>query len=159
MWAKHGMMQRVECMKIVSMNRTHLSAVANLEEECFAHPWSENSLEDYLNNPSAHFFVALTETCEVAGYIGTYIVCDEAYITNVAVTEKSRRGGIGRELVSHAADNAERNGASFISLEVRLSNTPAVSLYKSLGFESDGIRPNFYRDPDEDALIMTKRFK
>lgn len=146
-------------MKIVSMNRTHIPAVAKLEEECFAHPWSENSLEDYLNNPSAYFFVALTETCEVAGYIGTYIVCDEAYITNVAVTEKSRRCGVGRELVSYAADNAERNNASFISLEVRLSNIPAVSLYKSLGFNSDGIRPNFYRDPEEDALIMTKRFE
>ncbi len=153
------MMRRVECMKIVSMNRTHLDAVAKLEEECFAHPWSENSLEDYLNNPSAYFFVAVTEMCEVAGYIGTYIVCDEAYITNIAVTTGHRRCGIGRKLVSHAADNAERNNASFISLEVRLSNTPAVSLYKSLGFDLDGIRPKFYRDPEEDALIMTKRFK
>ncbi len=146
-------------MKIVSMNRTHLDAVTKLEEECFAHPWSENSLEDYLNNPSAYFFVALTEVGEVAGYIGTYIVCDEAYITNVAVTNEHRRCGIGRELVSYASDNAEKNNASFISLEVRLSNMPAVSLYKSLRFESDGIRPNFYRDPDEDALIMTKRFE
>ncbi len=153
------MMQRVDYMKIVSMNRTHLDAVAKLEEECFAHPWSENSLEDYLNNPSAYFFVALTDSGEVAGYIGTYIVCDEAYITNVAVTEKCRRCGIGRDLVSSAFENAAKNKASFISLEVRLSNMAAVSLYKSLGFETDGVRPNFYRDPDEDALIMTKRFK
>lgn len=156
------MMQRAEHMKhinIVPMNRTHLDAIAKLEEECFAHPWSKNSLEDYLNNPAAYFFTALTDSSEVAGYIGTYIVCDEAYITNVAVIAEHRGCKIGKELVLRAVDNAEKNNASFISLEVRPSNTPAVALYKSLEFKADGIRPDFYRDPDEDALIMTRRFK
>lgn len=156
------MMQRAEHMKhinIVQMNRTHLDAIAKLEEECFAHPWSKNSLEDYLNNPSAYFFTALTDSSKVVGYIGTYIVCDEAYITNVAVTAERRGCKIGKELVLRAVDNAAKNNASFISLEVRPSNTPAVALYKSLDFKTDGIRPNFYRDPDEDALIMTRRFK
>lgn len=153
------MLQRADNMNILSMNRTHLEAVSRLEDECFAHPWSKNSLEDYLNNPSAYFFVALTDSMDVVGYIGTYIVCDEAYITNVAVTTEYRGHNIGKELVLRAADNAKKNGASFISLEVRLSNTPAVSLYKSLDFITDGIRPDFYRDPKEDALIMTKRFE
>lgn len=153
------MLQRADNMNILSMNRTHLDAVSQLEDECFAHPWSKNSLEDYLNNPSAYFFVALTDSMDVVGYIGTYIVCDEAYITNVAVTTEYRGRKVGKELVLRAVDNAKKNGASFISLEVRPSNTPAVSLYKSLDFITDGIRPDFYRDPKEDALIMTKRFE
>ncbi len=147
----------MENVKIKSMNFFQIESVFELEKECFAHPWSKDSLEEYLNNPSAYFFTAV-EGDTVLGYIGTYIVADEAYVTNVAVTESARGRGIGRALVIEALENSKSNGASFLSLEVRLSNNPAVSLYRSCGFETDGIRPKFYRDPEEDALIMTKRF-
>ena len=136
-----------------------MDAVALLEKECFPHPWSRDSLEEYLNNPSAYFFVALDDNKKVLGYIGTYIICDEAYVTNIAVSSDNRRQGVGRALVERAAENAKQNRASFISLEVRFSNLPAISLYKSFEFQSEGVRPNFYRDPQEDALIMTKRFE
>lgn len=148
----------MEDVKIVSMNCFQIDAVFALESECFAHPWSKESLEEYLNNPNAYFYTAVSGD-NVLGYIGTYIVADESYVTNVAVTESARGRGIGKALVMRALENSKGNGASFLSLEVRLSNTPAISLYKSCGFESDGIRPKFYRDPEDDALIMTKRFE
>lgn len=152
-------------MKIVNLNINNIPGVAELEKECFVHPWSEQSIRDYFGNPDAHFFVATDDTengdgkSAVVGYIGSYIVCDEAYITNVAVKKASRQQGIGTALLEKCVDCAKGCGASFISLEVRISNTPAINLYKRAGFESAGVRPSFYRDPDEDALIMTKRFK
>lgn len=152
-------------MKIVNLSVNNIPAVAELEKECFVHPWSEQSIRDYFGNPDAHFFVATdkpensADVSEVVGYIGSYIICDEAYITNVAVKKASRQHGIGTALLEKCMDCAENSGATFISLEVRLSNTPAISLYKKAGFESAGVRPSFYRDPTEDALIMTKYFK
>ncbi len=152
-------------MKIVNLSINNIPAVAELEKECFVHPWSEESIRDYFGNPDAHFFVATensensADVSEVVGYIGSYIICDEAYITNVAVKKASRQLGIGTALLEKCMDCAENSGATFISLEVRLSNTPAISLYKKAGFESAGVRPSFYRDPTEDALIMTKYFK
>lgn len=163
-------------MKIVNLNINNIPGVAELEKECFVHPWSEQSIRDYFGNPDAHFFVATDDTENgageardvgtsavekpaVVGYIGSYIVCDEAYITNVAVKKSSRQQGIGTALLEKCVDCAKSCGASFISLEVRISNTPAINLYKRAGFESAGVRPSFYRDPDEDAIIMTKRFK
>lgn len=152
-------------MKIVNFSINNIPAVAELEKECFVHPWSEQSIRDYFGNPDAHFFVATEDSensadvSEVVGYIGSYIICDEAYITNVAVKKASRQLGIGTALLEKCMDCAENSGATFISLEVRLSNTPAISLYKKAGFESAGVRPSFYRDPTEDALIMTKYFK
>ena len=146
-------------MKIVSMSCIHLDEVAELEKECFVHPWSRDSLDEYLNNPSAYFFVAIDDNKKVLGYVGTYIICDEAYVTNVAVSKGARRQGIGHALIERAVENARQNRASFISLEVRFSNMPAIGLYKSFEFISEGVRPNFYRDPEEDALIMTKRFE
>lgn len=154
-----GMRQRADMdnVKIVSMNSFQIESVYELERECFAHPWSKDSLEEYLNNPSAYFYTAVLDD-KVVGYIGTYIVADESYVTNIAVTESARKRGIGKALVLKALENSKNNGASFLSLEVRLSNTPAITLYRNCGFESEGIRPKFYRDPEEDALIMTKRF-
>ena len=152
-------------MKIVNLSINNIPAVAELEKECFVHPWSEESIRDYFGNPDAHFFVATensensADVSEVVGYIGSYIICDEAYITNVAVKKASRQHGIGTALLEKCMDCAENSGATFISLEVRLSNAPAVSLYKKAGFESAGVRPSFYRDPTEDAIIMTKYFK
>lgn len=152
-------------MKIVNLSINNIPAVAELEKECFVHPWSEQSIRDYFGNPDAHFFVATensensADVSEVVGYIGSYIICDEAYITNVAVKKASRQLGIGTALLERCMDCAKNSGATFISLEVRLSNTPAISLYKKAGFESAGVRPSFYRDPTEDALIMTKYFK
>ena len=81
----------------------------------------------------------------------------EGEITNVAVAKKFRRRGIGRALMEYMLKEAELLGMESATLEVRISNTPAIRLYESLGFQGEGVRPNFYEKPKEDALIMWKR--
>ncbi len=142
---------------IEPMNKQSTAAVAQLEKECFSVPWSEKAISDELENPSAHFFTAY-RFGEYVGYIGMHLVLDECYITNIAVTEKQRKKGIGSSLLSFAEKYAEKNGASFISLEVRKSNEAAKALYNKHGFKLCGERKKFYTAPDEDGLIMTKFF-
>ncbi|MBR2867824.1 MAG: ribosomal protein S18-alanine N-acetyltransferase [Clostridia bacterium] len=143
-------------MNISAMKTEHIPFIAVLEKECFSSPWSENALSEELSNPDSHFLVA--ECGEVAGYIGVQEICGEAYITNVAVFEKFRKKGIGRMLLRAAAENAESRKCEFITLEVRVSNSAAISLYESEGFEKVGIRKNFYSSPVEDGAIYTKYF-
>ena len=83
---------------------------------------------------------------------------DEGYITNVAVSQKERRKGIGTALLNRVFSYSKDNNLSFVSLEVRESNREAISLYTALGFKEEGKRKNFYDKPKEDALILTKRF-
>ncbi len=142
---------------VINMEERHISALAQLERECFSQPWSEASLSDEMKNEGSHFLVA--EAGETLGYIGVQEICGEAYITNVAVFEKYRKYGIGRALIKAACDGAENRNCEFITLEVRESNLPAISLYISEGFEKVGIRKNFYSSPTENGVIYTKYFK
>ncbi len=142
---------------ITMMEERHLADLARLEEECFSQPWSYKSLEEELTNDTAHFFVAEVEG-KVAGYIGVFIVCESCFVSNVAVFPEYRRQGIARALIKMASLTAYSMGTDFISLEVRKSNTPAIALYESMGFEEMGLRKNYYRNPPEDALIMTRTF-
>lgn len=144
-------------MKIIGMSAYTLADVAALEEECFTHPWAPASLEESFSNPAYLFFVGKTEENKVVGYISYYQIRDEAFVNNVAVTAAARRQGVGRALVRRAVQSASDNGASFLSLEVRRSNAAAIALYESEGFDLEGVRKIFYRDPDEDAFIMTRR--
>jgi [ribosomal protein S18]-alanine N-acetyltransferase len=141
---------------IIPMDKSHISAVANIEKVCFASPWTEEGIAEELKNPLAHFLVAVGE--EVMGYIGVHEICGEGSITNVAVLPNFRCKGIGKALVSAAIKGAKERNCEFITLEVRKSNFPAISLYSSLGFEQVGLRKNFYSSPNEDAVLMTKTF-
>lgn len=141
---------------IIPMNKSHISAVANIEKVCFASPWTEEGIAEELENSLAHFLVAVGE--EVMGYIGVHEICGEGSITNVAVLPNFRCNGIGKALVSAAINGAKERNCEFITLEVRKSNFPAISLYSSLGFEQVGLRKNFYSSPTEDAVLMTKTF-
>jgi len=143
-------------LEITQMNENHISGVAMLEKECFGEcAWSENSLKESLQTDGANFFVALYEG-EVAGYVGMNTVLDEGYITNVAVGSQFRRKGIADKLITRLDECMKEKNLSFISLEVRVSNTPAISLYEKNGYKNVGKRKNFYRLPTEDAYIMTK---
>lgn len=81
----------------------------------------------------------------------------EGNITNVVVAEEARNKGIGTKMLRHLMEEGERNGLGAFTLEVRVSNAPAIHVYEKLGFLSEGIRPNFYEKPAEDAVIMWKR--
>ena len=140
--------------RVVPMAAEHIPALAALEKECFADPWSENGLAEELDNPCAHFLVAEHHE-EVWGYMGTHIVADEMSITNIAVKTEFRRHGVARALLQEAYMLACNKGLSRITLEVRVSNEAAIRLYESMGYVKDGIRPRFYAHPTEDAAIYS----
>lgn len=144
-------------MKITKMQSCDIDGVFALENECFSAPWSKQSLINELTNPLANFFVACKNDC-VIGYIGTHLILDECYITNIAVTKDFRKSGIGSGLLDYAISYAKANSASFITLEVRESNIIAIEFYKKFGFKPQGFRKNFYENPLENGLIFTKWF-
>lgn len=143
--------------EIVRMKEEHIQSVAQLERDCFSVPWSENALREEIDNSVSRFFVCLFDGV-VFGYGGMHIMSGECYIDNIAVNVSHRRQNIGSLLTEKLIETAKEEGAEFISLEVRKSNIPAISLYEKYGFVSVGVRKNFYDKPTEDAFIMTKMF-
>lgn len=145
----------MENLRIVPMNPGHPAHLARLEQLCFSEPWSEAGLAAELDNPSAFFRVAEDETGEILGYLGMHCAAGECYIDNVAVFPAARRRGVATALLQCLVDWAKANGCAFVTLEVRPSNAPALALYRRFGFAEAGRRRRFYRNPDEDGLILT----
>jgi len=141
-------------MRITSMTVDNVKEVEKLEAECFDTPWSLDSLVEELSNPMAIFRVAYLDDTLV-GYAGMHHIIDEGYLTNVAVSAAHRRRGVARALLEELIGYGEENDLRTISLEVRPSNEAAISLYRDLDFEDAGRRKDFYRNPTEDALILT----
>lgn len=139
---------------IREMTEDDIDSIAELEKECFSEPWSETSLRDELTNETARFYV-LRDGKNLLGYIGANNICNEVYITNVAVNSDCRGKGYGKILVNHLIKQSEAERAFFITLEVRKSNENAIKLYEKCGFKLIGERKNFYSKPTEDALIYT----
>lgn len=141
------------------MTAEDIPAVARLEQECFAEPWSENALAESLADANYVFFVAAFLDETVAGYVGAYLAADELSITNVAVTASYRRCGAANQLMKALDAFAKEKKLYGITLEVRVSNSAAIALYEKNGYEKSGIRKGFYSKPKEDALIMWKYFQ
>ena len=121
-------------------------------------PWSENVLQGELSNPLALWLVALDQGA-VVGYVGVQIVPDEADMMNLAVDEKYRRMRIGMTLVEQLVEKLQARDVRSLTLEVRVSNLPAISLYEGMGFSIVGKRPKYYQKPKEDALILRKEWQ
>ena len=141
---------------VMKADKTKASQIAELEKECFSLPWSKKTITEAMDNGTLFFVAQKGE--KTVGYIGISIILDEGYITNIAVTKKERKKGVGTALLERVFAEARDNNLSFISLEVRESNNKAISLYEKFGFKKEGKRKNFYDNPKEDALILTKRF-
>ena len=139
------------------MQNAHISAVAQLERENFSMPWSESVLEAELQNPLSLWIVALQGDA-VVGYVGAQIVPDEADMMNIAVHPDYRRRGVAEQLVTLLCDGLAAKNVHVLMLEVRASNEPAKALYGKLDFRQVGCRPNYYRNPKEDALILRKEW-
>ena len=133
-----------------------IKKASEIETENFPHPWE---YEDFLkqSKDKNYLFLVAKRGESVIGYISIAIVLDEASINTIAVKKESRRQGAAQLLINESAKKLSERCA-FLTLEVRKSNTAAISLYGKLGFEIVGERPRFYRDPDEDALLMTMYF-
>ena len=131
--------------------------LARLEAACFAHPRSEAALLEELRQPERYLLVTAKREGTLLGYAGLEHVLDEGYLTDVAVFPEHRRQGLARGLLrALAARGKETLGLSFLTLEVRPGNLAAVELYRAEGYQEVGRRKNFYSDPREDALLMTK---
>ena len=142
-------------IEIKTMTEAHVPQIAEIETLCFTDPWSEKSVASELNNRLSLWLVAL-DGDTVAGYVGSQSVLDEADMMNIAVHPDYRRQGIGRDLVLALAEALQKKGIRGLMLEVRQSNAPAIALYEQLGFQQVGMRPNYYRNPKENALILRK---
>ncbi len=143
---------------IVDMQEKHIKQVAELEKLCFSEPWSEQSLFETIENNNNYFFVAEKDNI-VLGYIGIYNICGEGNITDFAVFPQYRRKGIGSAIIKFAIDKCKSINMDFLTLEVRESNSNAISLYEKMGFIKIGIRKSFYSKPTENAILMTIYFK
>ena len=147
----------VSTITVRKMKKEDLDRVSQIEKECFSTPWSRDSFEDMIDNPAALYMVA-----EDNGYIvancGVIIAAGEGDICNVAVDPSYRKRGIAKLLLTRVMEEASKEMAVLsFTLEVRRSNTAAISLYEKLGFVNEGIRPGFYTSPKEDAVIFWKR--
>lgn len=145
-------------MEIIPMTRQHVTQVAALEKLCFSAPWSEASVAGELDNPLSVWLVCV-DRGKVLGYVGSQTVLEESDMMNIAVLPEARRAGIGERLILSLIELLKDRGSRSLALEVRASNTPAISLYKKLGFLQVGRRPNYYRGPREDALILRKEWQ
>lgn len=149
-------------MMIRRMRPEDVAGAAEIERLTFSAPWSEKGFLDALENVNAVFFVAEEEAVNscgdvasvILGYIGMYVSIDEGEITNVAVGQHFRGGGVGKALIEKILSYAGANQITRIVLEVRVSNAAAIGLYAKYGFAKVGTRKGFYEFPKEDADIM-----
>ena len=144
-------------MIITKMSSEHVPQIALLEKMCFHDPWSENSISSELNNSLSVWLVALDGE-SVVGYVGSQTVLGWTDMMNVAVHPDYRRKGIAEQLVVSVENELKNRESTCLTLEVRVSNEPAKSLYDKLGFAEVGRRKNYYRNPREDALILRKEW-
>lgn len=119
-------------------------------------PWSPASFLQMIEEEDARYYVA-EEDGQLLGGCGLWLIAGEGSIGNVAVAKEARRRGVGTGLMRHMLSEGDKEGLTAYTLEVRVSNAAAIGLYQKLGFVSEGIRPNFYEKPTEDAIIMWKR--
>lgn len=142
---------------IIEMNETHVPGIGQLEKLCFSDPWSEKSIASELSNPLSKWLVAMDGDV-LCGYVGSQTVMGETDMMNIAVHPDYRRQGIAEALVQALVMLLKEQGSHCLSLEVRTSNEAAKALYCKQGFAQVGIRPNYYRNPRENALILRKEW-
>ena len=141
---------------IRKMEIEDLDRIMEIEKECFTTPWSRESfVMEITKNELARYIVAEIDGL-VVGYGGIWVIVGEGHITNIAVTSSYRKKGAGKKIVEGLIDISRDMELVSMTLEVRKSNIAAQNLYKQYGFLSCGIRPNYYPDDNEDAIIMWK---
>lgn len=141
---------------IRSMCEEDASALAELEREIFSIPWSETAFAALPGQSHSLYLVAQAEG-SIVGCAGLTVLGDEGDIDKVMVREAFRGQGIAYALLTELMNRGRALGIRDFTLEVRAGNRPAIGLYEKLGFVSEGVRPNFYQKPTEDALIMWQR--
>ncbi len=138
---------------IRKLQDSDIEPLSRIEAASFSMPWSAQDFRDLLSKEYCFYLVALMED-EVVGCAGLTNICSEGNIDNVVVAEGYRGQGIAQTLIAELLSQGEAMGIEAFTLEVRVSNAPAIHVYEKAGFVSEGIRPRFYERPVEDAVIM-----
>lgn len=141
---------------IRKLKESDIHEPTRIERESFSHPWSEESFRELLSIDYARYLVAEADG-KLVGSAGMRVVYGEGDIDNVVVDTGYRGNGIAGALISELIALGESEGVKEFTLEVRVSNAPAIRVYEKAGFKTEGVRPGFYEDPKEDALIMWRR--
>lgn len=141
--------------RIRRMEKSDVGEVVELEALSYGeHHWSKESFYNELENNLAHYYCAENENKKIIGYTGCWHIFDEAHITTLSVHPDFRKQGVAQALLFAVIDDCYKAKIKYITLEVRESNVPAISLYEKNGFKSIGTRKNYYQDNNENALIM-----
>ena len=133
-----------------------IEEIARLEQEIFPDPWSLTALRDTWNQKQAQILGAWLDG-QMAGYVIVYFAADESEIARIAVDEKFRRQGVAGALLDEMERVLAGKGIARLMLDVRKSNAAALRFYLSRGFKEDGVRKNFYTNPIEYAILMSRR--
>ncbi|KIL35738.1 alanine acetyltransferase [Cohnella kolymensis] len=141
-------------MNYRSMTLDDIGMIVQIERESFTAPWSEEAFRTELTQNAFAKYMIMELDDKVLGYGGMWLIVDEAHVTNIAIREQYRGQGYGKKLLREMMKTALWLGALRMTLEVRVSNERAQSLYRKMGFYPSGIRPAYYSDNREDALIM-----
>ncbi len=138
------------------MREADVPRVMQIENAAFSHPWSEDLVRRELTHEFSTVLLAEEPGGPVLGFVICWLVHDELHVLNVAVAPEARRRGVARQLLDRVEAAAREQGGRAALLEVRVSNAPAIALYRSLGYRDVAIRPRYYADDGEDALVMDK---
>ncbi|MCE4051941.1 MULTISPECIES: ribosomal protein S18-alanine N-acetyltransferase [Bacillaceae] len=136
-------------MTIGDIDKVHM-----VETLSFSTPWSKEAFFNELTKNRFAKYIVIEHGEQLVGYIGAWIVIDEVHITNIAILPDFRGQKLGEKLLRAMMEEAKKQEAKSMTLEVRVTNIVAQNLYKKLGFQSGAIRKNYYTDNQEDALVM-----
>ena len=147
---------QIEDLEVGPMTEDDLDEVMQIERMSFRVPWTPGMFRQDLEFPLARCLAARVGSAEkkLAGYVLCWFVADEVHVTNIAVRKDLRKQGVATRLLEEALCQARREMMRYCTLEVRVSNEAAKGFYRKLGFESRGVRPKYYSDNNEDAVIM-----
>ncbi|ETI93752.1 MAG: hypothetical protein Q621_VSBC00389G0003 [Veillonella sp. DORA_B_18_19_23] len=130
-------------------------SIYDIEQQSFSVPWSLESVLAELEGADNKLYMVICEDEHIVGYAGAWLVYDEGQITNIAILPSARGKGYGSKLTKELIEQCLNRGMHEIFLEVRISNLPALAMYRNLGFTVKGIRKEYYSEPKEDAYIMS----
>lgn len=146
-----------ERVAVVPMRARHLKGVVAIESRTSPRPWSKELFASELKQASSRCFVATLPSSAVVGFGCLMSTGHEAHVTNLATDPSARRRGVASLLMLRLIDEAVRWGLDSMTLEVRVSNEPAIALYQRFGLEAEAVRLRYYPDTNEDASIMWVR--
>ena len=139
---------------IREMLEKDIDDIVEIEKEAFTTPWSKEAFTTEINENNLAYYVVAEVDGKAVAYGGIWLIINEGHITNIAVKEEYKGNGLGNKIVEGLIYHCVKLGIDNMTLEVRRSNEVAISLYEKYGFVDCGIRPNYYTDDGEDAIIM-----